>query len=94
MLGMARPPQGMGVKVSRLMARPRQSLAVCDGRNDPWPQSCWMIKSRTSSPDAGTASSRVNQYRPWVANAMIASKAPNSVAVVISWNRLRFISKP
>src|SRR5246127_1845267 len=35
------------------MARPTQSFARRPGKNDPWPQSCWIMKRRTSKPAAG-----------------------------------------
>src|SRR5690242_20337296 len=35
--------------------KPRTSLALRDLKNEPWPQSCWMMKMRTRNPAARTA---------------------------------------
>jgi hypothetical protein len=33
----------------------------CRRKNDPWPQSCWIMKRRTRKPAAGTASNMPTQ---------------------------------
>jgi hypothetical protein len=53
-----RAQKSHGVSVNTPMTRPTQSLARLWRKNDPWPQSCWIMKSRTRKPAAGTASSR------------------------------------
>ena len=43
---------------ARRSTRPTQSLAARWRKKAPWPQSCWIMNSRTRKPAAGTASSR------------------------------------
>ena len=50
-----------GVSVNTPMTRPTQSFARRWRKNDPWPQSCWIMNSRTRKPAAGTASNRPTQ---------------------------------
>ncbi len=72
------------MRVRTHRARPTKSLAVRDLKNEPCPQSCWMMKRRTSNPAVGIARRSVSQYLPCVAVAMTTSNAMNGVAVVIS----------
>jgi hypothetical protein len=50
-----------GVKVTRLHSLPTALLAAREGRKESWPQSCWMMKMRTISPAAGSASATTSQ---------------------------------
>ena len=41
---------------------PTKLLARCDLKNEPWPQSCRMMKMRIRKPPASTATGRPSQY--------------------------------
>jgi hypothetical protein len=43
------------------VTQPTTSFHVREGRNDPCPQSCMMMKVRIVNPAAGSASNRVSQ---------------------------------
>jgi len=49
------------VKVTKLHRLPSSVLAQRARKNEPWPQSCWMMKIRTTSPAASSAASSVAQ---------------------------------
>ena len=42
--------------------KPTMSLALCERKKDPWPQSWKMMKVRMSRPAASPESASVNQY--------------------------------
>ena len=46
------------------IARPTHSLACLLGKNEPWPQSCWIMNRRTSRPAANGASANESQTWP------------------------------
>src|SRR6266511_6388173 len=56
-----RRQKSYGVNVNTPMMRPTQSFASRWWKKAPCPQSCWIMKSRTRKPAAGTASSGQNQ---------------------------------
>jgi hypothetical protein len=56
-----RRQKSYGVSVNTPIARPTQSLVARRWKKAPWPQSCWIKKSRTRKPAAGTASNRQSQ---------------------------------
>ncbi len=52
-----------GVIVKRLHTEPVTVLARAEPKNEPWPQSCWMMKTRTTSAPVGTARRKGEQGR-------------------------------
>jgi hypothetical protein len=61
MQGVVALPIVEGVRVKTPNTRPTQLLAARLRKKAPWPQSCWMMNSRTIKPAGRTASSKVSQ---------------------------------
>jgi len=63
---------------------PNAAFARLEGKKDPWPQSCWIMNSRTRKQAAGTLSSRPHHH-PWrAANAARSQIAARGTAVTRS----------
>jgi hypothetical protein len=73
-----------GVNVSRPVTQPTRLFQRCDGRKEPWPQSCMMMKVRTIRPAVGIASSSVSQYDQLSERYITYSMATNGTRVVRS----------
>src|SRR5215204_5284778 len=63
---------------------PSRLLARCERKNEPWPQSCWMMKMRTRKPAASTDSgsaAHIEMPRHRYIATMVATNPPNDVAI-------------
>ena len=69
---------------------PTTSAIFVDLKNEPWPQSCCTMKSRTSMKAVGTASASVSQYETRRLKYMSTQPSTNSTAVLASCQMLRF----
>ena len=79
-----------GVKVNTPRTRPIQSFSNLDRKNDPWPQSCWIMNRRTRNPAAGTVRSNAAHHRPRACAAQASTQmAASGTAVTAISKRLR-----
>src|SRR5688572_7377407 len=76
------------------MHRPTQSRAVREWKNEPWPQSCWIMNMRIMNPAVGNAMRTVSQYPTSRLRSASHQKKRNGMTDVRSWPTLRRVSAP
>ena len=76
------------------MQRPTHCRAACERKNDPCPQSCWIMKRRIMKPAVGIASRMVSQYPTSRLRRVAYQSTAKGMAEVSSCRTLAPVSGP